>query len=184
MIRPLPVLVLCLCLCLASRLAAQQNPLQPTEITCDHFESVSTDKEMTTLFVGNVVVTGTNLRITCERLEVISFRNGPKDQVVATENQFKSLIATGHVKIVQGDREATCGRAEVLPGEDRITLTDNPVVEDKGRNVTWMGDSLFMLRGERRVQGKNARIIGPPIKDLGFEKKDKEAPASQPKSSQ
>ena len=99
--------------------AAEEPPIPPTEITSKHGESVSTDTEMITLFTDDVVVTGNNIRITCDRLEVVSIRFGEKEQVVATQNRFKSLVATGHVKIVQGDREATCERAVVLPGDNR-----------------------------------------------------------------
>jgi hypothetical protein len=110
-------------------------------------------------------------------------RLGAKDQVIARENQFKSLIATGRVKIVQGERIATCGRADVLPGDDKIILTDKPMVEDREHGITWMGENLYLLRGERRVHGEHVRIIGPSIQDLGFDKNEKpvaEAPKPTP----
>jgi len=157
--------------------SAGSTDLKPTEITSDDFESVMTEKEMTTTFLGNVVVTGSNIRITCDRLVVVSIAlGGDKDQLVAKQSRFKSLVATGRVKIEQEERTASCGRAEVFPDEDRITLTENPIVEDKAHKVTWTGDYLWLLRGERRVQGKNARIIGPPIKDLGIDKETKAKP--------
>jgi len=164
---------------LAALAAKEAPPPVPTEITSEHFESRSTDTEMTTLFTGEVVVTGTNLRITCDRIEVISLRVGEESQVVARQNRFKSLIATGRVKIVQGDREALCGRAVVLPGDDKITLTDHPVVIDHGANITWTGDNLMLLRGERRVMGENVRLVGPSLQDLGFDP-DKKVPAAEP----
>lgn len=157
----------------AATLAAEEAAPVPTEITARHLESVSTDREMTTIFTGDVVITGTNIRITCERVEVVSLRKGPKEQVLAKQNRFKSLLATGRVKIIQGDREATCGRAVVLPGENRITLSENPMVVDHSAGFTWIGDELFLLRGERRVHGNNVKIIGPEIKDLGFDKNQK-----------
>ncbi len=181
MIRTLPLLTLLLALASTALKAEDlQTAVSPTEITADHFESISTDKEMTTLLEGNVVLTGTNIRVTCDRLVTVSVRFGAKDQVVAKENQFKSLIASGRVKIVQGERIATCGRAEVLPGDNKIILTDKPMVEDRQHQVTWMGEDLYLLRGERRVHGNHVRIVGPSIKDLGFDKNEKpatEAPA-------
>ena len=162
--------------CAALR-AAESSSAPRTEITASRMESQSTDTEMTTTFTGDVVVTGDNIRIACDRLEVVSIRLGEKDQVVARQNQFKSLVGTGHVKIVQGDRVATCGRAVVLPGEDKITLTENPMVEDHGADVTWIGETLLLLRGERRVQGTKIHMILPPIKDLGFDKNQKVEPA-------
>jgi len=49
-----------------------------------------------------------------------------KQDTLGKQERFKSLVATGKVRIVQGEREATCEHAEVLPGEDRITLTGGP----------------------------------------------------------
>ena len=163
--------------------AAEEPLLPPTTITSKHGESVSTDTEMTTLFTGDVVVTGNNIRITCDRLEIVSLRFGEKEQVVARQNRFKSLVATSHVKIVQGDREATCGRAVVLPDDDKITLTESPVVVDHSAGITWDGDKLWLLRGERRVYGDTVHITMPPIKDLSFDKNKKgELPETAPQS--
>lgn len=185
--RSLPALLLCLGLGLAAAPslraapAASEPALVPTQITCNYAEAVSGEKEMTTVFTGDVVVTGTNMRLQCDRLEVISFINGPKDQIVAKENQFKSLIATGHVRIVQGSREATCGRAEVLPGENRIILSERPMVVDAETGWTYTGKNLYLLRGERRVHGEKVTFTGPAVKDLGFDKnKKQQQPNAQP----
>lgn len=160
--------------------AAADAALEPTKITCGYAEAISTDKEMTATFTEDVVVTGTNMSLHCDKLEVISYISGEKDQLISKENQFKSLIAQGHVRIVQGSREATCGRAEVLPGEDRIILSDKPVVIDSETGWTYKGQSLYLLRGERRVHGEKVTFTGPSVKDLGFDKK-KQVPTNAAK---
>ena len=161
--------------------AAEEPLLPPTTITSQHGESVSTDTEMTTVFTGDVVVTGNNIHVTCDRLEAVSVRIGDQDQVVAKQNRFKSLVATGHVKIVQGDREATCGRAVVLPDDNKITLTEDPVVVDHGAGWTDAGEKITMWRGERRVEVEKPHLTGPALKDLGFDKDKKPEPADAPK---
>ncbi len=173
MIRYL-LLTALLALPLAPRLlaaAAAEPALVPTQITCNYAESVRTDKEMNTVFTGDVVVTATNMSLRCDRLEVVSFVGGAKDEIIAKENQFKSLIAIGHVRIVQGSREATCGRAEVLPGDDKIILSERPLVVDAETGWTYSGKNLYLLRGERRVHGEKVTFTGPAVKDLGFDKK-------------
>ena len=78
---------------------------------------------------------------------------------------------------MQGEREATCGRAEVfLPKDNKITLTEDPVVTDHGNNTVCTGTKLVMLRGERRVFVEHVHMTGPPIKDLGFDKSLPPAP--------
>jgi len=155
---------------LAISLPAQTVEPQNTVIESEQFDWRSTDAETTSVFTGRVVVTGTNLKLTCERLEIVALRKADPGATIGKIEGFKSLVATGNVRIIQGDREAACGRAEVLPGDDKIILTGQPVVVDHSVNWTWTGDELEMLRNQRQIRGKNARFTGPPIKDLGADK--------------
>lgn len=174
-------LILLLLPCLAAGLLrAQTVEPQNTVINCEQFDWRSTDKETTSVFTGKVVVTGTNLKLTCDRLEIVAARKGDPAATIGKLESFKSFIATGNVRIIQGDREAACGRAEVLPGDNKIVLTGQPVVVDHSVNWTWTGDELEMLSGERQIRGKNARFTGPPIKDLGADKPKPAEPAPAP----
>jgi lipopolysaccharide export system protein LptA len=176
--------LLLLLACPARRLAAADAPaaeLPPTIITSDSGEAQSTDTETTSHFNGHVVVTGNDIRIDCDALEVISARSGDKSDTIGTQNSFKYILATGHVHIRQGDREAACARAEVLPLENKITLTGQPVVTDRGNGTTYTGEPLILYRNERRVTGEHVHITAPPIKDLGFDKNEPPpAPPKQP----
>lgn len=172
----------CLLLGLAwSPSRAADAPAPETVIESRDFDSQSTDAQTVSVFTGNVTVTGNDIRITCDRLEVISLRGGAKEDIIGKPERFKSLVATGKVRIVQGDREATCERAEVLPGEDKITLTGRPMVIDHGNNSTATGEPLVLYRGQRRVDGTNVRITLPPLKNLGFDKNQPSPPAEAPK---
>jgi lipopolysaccharide export system protein LptA len=142
-----------------------------TVIVSQALDMHSTDTETISVFTGNVVVTGNDLRITCDRLDVVSIRNNDKTDIIGKQENFKSLIATGRVHIVQQYREASCGRAEVLPRENKVTLTESPVVIDHSNNTIATGEPLVLLRDKEEVTGQNVQITLPPIKDLGFEKK-------------
>jgi lipopolysaccharide export system protein LptA len=166
--RLLPAL--CLMVLCAVTTRAQNATPEVTVIESEQLDMRSTDTETTSVLTGNVVLTGTNMRLTCDRLEIVALRSGDPKATIGKVDSFKSLVATGNVRIIQGDREAACGRAEVLPGSDKITLTGSPVVVDHSINWRWTGDELEMLRGERQIRGKNARFTGPPIKDLGIDK--------------
>ena len=164
---------------------AAEEPAPETVIESQTLESQSTDTQTVSVFTGNVTVTGNAIRITCDRLDVVSLRSGAREDVIGKQDRFKSLVATGRVHIVQGDREATCEHAEVLPGEDRITLTGRPMVVDHGNNSTATGEPLILYRGDRRVRGSNVRITLPPLKDLGFDKKQPPpAPPAEPAAKQ
>ncbi|MGC4074312.1 MAG: LptA/OstA family protein [Nibricoccus sp.] len=155
-----------------------------TVITSTYAEIWSNEAgtETYAIFKGDVVVTGTNLRITCDRIDATAIgRNDPAAKNTTAQNveKFKTIVATGKVRIVQGDREANCERAEILPRESKIILTGQPVVIDHGTNAVAIGDRLILLKDQRRVQGDNVKITFPPVKDLGF---DKNAPAPKPET--
>ena len=170
-----------LCLAAFCAVAARAQTAAPevTVIESEQLDMRSTDTETTSVLTGKVVLTGTNMRLTCDRLEIVALRSGDPKATIGKVDSFKSLVATGNVRIIQGDREAACGRAEVVPGSDKITLTGSPVVVDHAINWRWTGDELEMLRGERQIRGKNARFTGPPIKDLGIDKLKTPPPATE-----
>jgi lipopolysaccharide export system protein LptA len=153
---------------LATGAAPAAPELPPTIVTCEHLEMQSSATETTTYCTGNVVVTGNDIRLTCDKLKTISTRVGDKTDTVGAQDKFKYLLATGHVYIVSAEREAACGRAEVLPNEEKITLTEHPVVTDRANGSVATGDELVMLKREEKVTGTNVRMVMPPIKDVGF----------------
>ena len=156
--------------------AAEVAP-QPTTLDCDHAELWSVGVESRGLCIGSVVLVGTNLKIVCDRLEFVALGVGEKTGTLPTLDKFQSLLATGHVVIIQGDREAKCGRAEVLPRSNKVVLTETPSVVDHGTGWTSAGDIITMLRGERRVIVEKSHVTGPAIKDLGFDKTTPVTPA-------
>ena len=167
---------------------AGAQEVQPTVIDSVQLEMSSTDALTTFIFTKNVVVTGTNMKLTCDRLVVISTRKGDPTATIGKLGRFKSLVAEGSVHIIQTDREAACGRAEVLPDDDKIILTDHPVVKDLANGATATGPRMVLFRGERRAiiegaEGDQSHIYLPPLKDLGFEKETKPTtpPAAKPK---
>jgi lipopolysaccharide export system protein LptA len=170
--RPLTLLAAASALALCGQLRAA-DPSQETTIDCSGpAESSSTDTETTTTFKDQVVAVGNGLTLECDYLKVIASRIGEKSATLGKYGKFRYLLATGHVKIVQGDRVATSGKAEVFPEEDRIVLTEQPVVRIESEHYTASGPRMILYRGQRRavIEGtptERTHISLPPIKDLG-----------------
>ena len=178
-------------LALAMPAAARPAPPPSTTVECSGIaESLSTDTETTTTFNDRVVATGNDITLHCDYMKVVTTGMGDKGATIAKHDRFKYLLATGNVRIVQGDRVATCGRAEVFPGEDRIVLTEHPVVKIESEQYEASGPRMILYRGQRRavIEGTPANpshILLPGIKDLGFTAEkpaapDKGAPQGQP----
>jgi lipopolysaccharide export system protein LptA len=148
-------------------------PLQETTIDSVSAESVSTDVETTTEFHDQVLAIGNDLTLNCDYLKVVATRIGDKTATLGKYGKFRYMLATGHVKIVQAGRVATCGRAEVFPNEDRVVLTEDPVVEIASEGYKASGPRMVLYRGQRRaviegLPGQHVHITLPAIKDLGF----------------
>ena len=178
-------------LCAALLAAITLRAELPTEtvIECKGlFETVSTDTEITSTFRDQVVVTGNNLKMTCDFLTVVAIRERDPSVAIGQYKYFKSLVATGHVRILQGDREATCGRAEIFPGEDKIVLSEKsegtlPRIRNLDDQSTVDGFRIILYRGQRRAviepdPQSGIRMIGPALKDLGYDKNKTPAPSS------
>lgn len=185
MSRPFPILIAMLLLVRAVALCAAEAPA-PTVIECAGvFETISSDTETVSTFRDKVVLTGNNLKLYCDYLKVVAVRKGDPTATIGEYGYFKSLVATGKVRIVQSDREATCGRAEVFPGEDRIVLSEDPVVRSIDDQYVAAGPRLVLYRGQRRavIEGtpdERVHITLPAIKDLGFEEENTTAEKNVP----
>ncbi len=168
---------------LALAAAARAADSQQTTIDCAGLaESTSTDTETTTTFHDQVVAVGNGITLNCDYLRVVATRLSEKSSTLGRHDSFKYLLATGHVRIVQGDRVATCGRAEVFPGEDRIVLTESPVVTIESEHYEASGPRMVLYRGQRRAviegtPGERSHILLPAIKDLGFPAEKPAAPS-------
>jgi hypothetical protein len=172
------LLLLCGCALVLAASARAEAPAQKTTLDCDHAEMWSIGNETRGVCTGSVTLVGTDLKIICDRLEFVALGIGDKSSTLPTLDKFKYMLATGHVVITQADREATCGRAEVLPREDKVVLTENPVLIDRATEWTSAGEKITLLRGERRVIVDKSRVTGPAIRDLGYEKSPLPAPAA------
>lgn len=162
---------------------AASTPLVPTVIESGALDMVSSAKETTFTYSQGVKVTATNMSLTCDELVVVARRSGDPSALIGKQEKFKSMIATGNVRIMQNDREATAGRAEVFPDDDKVVLSGNPVVRSPKDGWEQTGPKMELLRGERRAVIKSEgdirpRTTLPALKDLGYDKvPEKKQPA-------
>jgi lipopolysaccharide export system protein LptA len=165
------LLGLCVTALVAERARGAEAPgfeLQKTTVKADRLEMRNDGVESHYEFTGHIRITGTNLEITCDRLEIFATsKPGEKSEgrVPATGN-IRRMLATGNVAISQEGQKATCGTAEVLPGEEQIILTDNPVVTDVAKDVTVKGTRMFARR-DRSIEIENPEIVGPALPNFG-----------------
>lgn len=157
------------------------KPLVPTEIVSVSMMAETRDETAYLIFSGSVKLTSTNLELTCDQLEIFTDlkeqEEGKEAETIGNFSSIQKIIASGNVKIVQEERTATAGRAEVLPQEDVIMLDQNPMVFQGEYTMDGTGAQLLIHRGNGKVEmigseSNKISITGPAIQDFGFEQND------------
>ena len=163
---------------------SEDKPLRQTEIESVRLKVQNDGDNAYFLFSEAIILRATNLVLECDQLEVFATRAAEAEGDVGKYGAIKEVIASGNVRITQEQRVATCQKAVVQPGEERIVLSGNPVVEQPGGRVITLNpeDEIILDRGNGQInintKGPNKlRLIGSPIRDLGFEEKE---PIPQP----
>ena len=167
----------------AAESAAPAAPIVPIPTVIESLgsgEMVSTATESIFTLRDHVSVTATNMKLTCDELVVVAKRTGDPKATFGKQENFKSLLATGHVRIIQSDREALCDKAEVLPGEDKVTLDGNVTVRSLSGAYVETGPKATLFRNERRAVFDQPRFVLPSLKDLGPGKNKDKEPAETP----
>lgn len=98
-------------------------------------------------FIDEVEVHGTNLDLSCRRLNVVS--SGESANAAEDALGVDFIEALDEVVIVQKGRTATCDKATVLPLEGKLVLEGDAVVDDAKGKVS--GHRITLNQGERRA---------------------------------
>ena len=116
--RFLPALALLL---LAQPAFAQQ----PVQITSDVFTVDETTQEA--VFTGNVVVVHPTVKVWADKVIAVYGEAGPSD--------IESFIASGSVRLVTDEQDATGDQAVFTPGDQLLRLTGNVEVVNSGGTI-------------------------------------------------
>lgn len=98
---------------------------QPVEITADLFTVDETTKEA--VFTGNVVVVHPTVKVWAEKVVATYGEGGTTD--------IESFTATGSVRLVTDEQDATGDRAVFTPADQMLRLTGNVNVVNSGGTV-------------------------------------------------
>ncbi|WP_308948529.1 LptA/OstA family protein [Thalassobacterium maritimum] len=146
--------------------ASEPPELTNTVVTSQLLRMIEEPARTVFRFTEGVHVTATNLDTTCERLDVIATesKQAGSDAPLVLER----IEALEQVVIKQIGRTATADKAIILPGEGKVVLEGEAVVEDDRGRVS--GHRMTLLQGERRAivegggpDGERARITLPAM---------------------
>lgn len=98
---------------------------QPVEITSDLFTVDETTRNA--VFTGNVVVVHPSVKVWADKVVAIYGKGGTTD--------IESFVATGSVRLVTDEQDATGDRAVFTPSDQMLRLTGNVNVVNSGGTV-------------------------------------------------
>jgi lipopolysaccharide transport protein LptA len=126
---------------------ADTAPAGSTVITADELRSDEATR--TSIFTGNVVVTGTNFNMTCQEMTVIFTK----------DNKVDNILAIGNVIITQPDRITHSGQAQYFSDEDKFVLTDQPVINDHKNEVSATKITIYRANQKMITEGRSKVVI-------------------------
>lgn len=122
----------------------------PIEISADRLEA--DDIAKTLVFIGNALAKQGDVIIQGDRLTI--FYAG-KEQ----GGDVDRIVAEGNVRIAQGQRLATGGKAEYFRTDERVILTGSPQVREGQNSVQGHEITLFLKENRSVVKGgQNSRV--------------------------
>jgi lipopolysaccharide transport protein LptA len=127
-------------------LATDSN--QPISIKADELEAVEKDGRRHLLFNRSVHVEQGDLVVHSDRLEAF---------YAANASQPERLVATGHVRVRQRDRNLACQTAVYFPGSRRLECTGDAALDDGDNHVR--GDRIEILFAEDRILVKGGATV-------------------------
>lgn len=138
----------------------------PVIITSDALEYDY--KTSVVVYRGDVLTTQGDLKMRSDTLTVTFEQKGNEaptqgktkvpDPPSDTKQRLKQIVAVGNVRIDNGTRWATGGRAVFDQGQRTLVLTDTPVIHDGSNEVA--GDRVVVYLDENRsvVEGGRKRV--------------------------
>jgi len=118
----------------------------PIHITSD--QMIANQKEGKISFLGNVITRRGDLIINSDKLEI--YNRGEGNRVI---------IASGHVKMNQGNRAAEAEIIEFYEAEQKIVLKGNPVIQEEGRIIKGSEMTFYIQENRSLVKGEGGRRV-------------------------
>ncbi len=125
---------------------------EPTRIVSNRQSLVGGTKADRYFFEGDVEITGDGVKGSCDRIEVVMLKPQAGAQAQSKERGIDKIILFGNVKMEQGLKVATCGRADVYPKAGTVVMTDNPVVINNEDNTRAEGPRIVYVNGTKGVR--------------------------------
>ena len=149
------------------------NRKEPITVTADNLEYDY--KANVVVYRGDVLAVQGDTKVRSDTLTVtFAARDGtPADSAAKSNPKLQEIVAVGNVRIDNGSRWATGGRAVFEQGTRTIVLTEAPVMHDGPNEV--IGDRVIVYLDENKTKVEGGR---KRVKAVVYPSKGDELPAA------
>ena len=144
---------------LAQLVEGMQIEQGPIHITSQRLEAKHKEQQIT--FVGDVVATQEGFVLYSDRLHLFLQKGG---------KEIDRIVAQGNVRIVQGNRKATCEEATYYHQERKLILLGDPAVRE-GDNWVRGWRIIYYVDGQKSVvegkENKRVTVTIVPGEEIG-----------------
>ncbi len=145
---------------------AQEPATSPISITAERMTVRNLERRV--VFEGNVRVQKDDFQMEADQMIVTFAPVGqggtlPADALQAKRSapgnrSVSTIDASGHVKIIKGDRRATSQTAVYDQAAEKVTLTGNPESWEKDYRVSGTKITIFLKENRSLVEGSSVLI--------------------------
>lgn len=137
-----------------SRKASGKGPIH---IKSNRMEAM--DKNGTVVFKGNVIAVKGDLTINADRLDVIYTEKKTGSKEGKQRRVLKKIVATGHVKIVQGKKVGTGQKAVYDKRAEKLVLTGDAQVWEGSNRIKGNRITLYINEDRSVVESSGSQKV-------------------------
>jgi len=114
----------------------------------------------TCVFDGNVVVDDPRVKMECDKLHIF----------FDATNSVDYIVASGSVKVWQGDKRGVCDKAVYTANTGAIVMTGSPKLQS-GNSLVRGTEIKIFVNSEKVISTPKARLVVFPSESKNFRKK-------------
>ncbi len=143
--------------CHVNAASKDKKKAPPIHIKSDTMEAV--DKNGTVIFRGNVVAIRGDLTINSDSLKIIYKNSGGKTSDGKKQRTLSRIIATGHVKIIQGKKVGTGKEAIYDKGSEKLVLLGDAQVWEGSNRIKGTRITLYLNENRSVVESSGKQKV-------------------------
>ncbi len=137
--------------------AGEKTGGKPIHIKSDSMEAM--DKSGNVVFKGNVVAIQGDMTINSDRLEIVYADRPAQGKSTEKKRVLKKIVASGHVKIIKGNKVGTCKQATYYKRAEKLVLSGDAQVWEGSNRIRGTRITLYINEDRSVVESSENQKV-------------------------